>query len=68
MYTRLKKLINKVRSYGSKKWNDHKVVKRMLRAFSMRNLTLCTLIRENPNFKRMTPDEVLGKIINHEMM
>ena len=31
MYTRLKKLINKIRSYGSKKWTDHEVVKRMLR-------------------------------------
>jgi hypothetical protein len=68
MYTRLKKMINQVRSLGSKKWTDHEVVKRMIRAFSVRNITLCTLIRESPNYKKMTPEEVLGKIINHEMM
>ncbi|XP_025806787.1 uncharacterized protein LOC112885370 [Panicum hallii] len=68
MYTRLKKMINQVRSLGSKKWTDHEVVKRMIRAFSVRNITLCTLIRESPNYKKMTPKEVLGKIINHQMM
>jgi hypothetical protein len=68
MYTRLKKMINQVRSLGSKKWTDHEVVKRMIRAFSVRNIILCTLIRESPNYKKMTPEEVLGKIINHEMM
>jgi hypothetical protein len=68
MYTRLKKMINQVRSLGSKKWTDHEVVTRMIRAFSVRNITLCTLIRESPNYKKMTPEEVLGKIINHKMM
>jgi hypothetical protein len=42
MYTRLKKMINQVRNLGSKKWTDHEVVKRMIRAFSVRNITLCT--------------------------
>jgi hypothetical protein len=67
MYTRLKKMINQVRSLGSKKWTDHEVVKRMIRTFLVRNITLCTLIRESLNYKKMTPEEVLGKIINHEM-
>jgi hypothetical protein len=68
MCTRLKKMINQVRSLGSKKWTDHEVVKRMIRDFSVRNITLCTLIRESPNYKKMTLEEVFGKIINHEMM
>jgi hypothetical protein len=68
MYTRLKKMINQVRNLGSKKWTDHEVVKRMISAFSVRNIILCTLIREGPNYKKMTPEEVLDKIINHEMM
>jgi hypothetical protein len=68
MYHRLKKLVNKVRSLGSKTWTDHEVVKRLLRAFSPRNVTLCSMIREQPGFKKMTPEEVLGKIINHEML
>jgi hypothetical protein len=31
-------------------------------------MTLPTLIRESPYYKRMTLKEVLGKIINHKMM
>jgi hypothetical protein len=27
-----------------------------------------SLIQQDPTFKRMTPNDVLGKIINHEML
>jgi hypothetical protein len=27
-----------------------------------------SLIQQDPTFERMTPDDVLGKIINHEML
>jgi hypothetical protein len=27
-----------------------------------------SLIQQDPTFKRMTPDDVLGKIISHEML
>jgi hypothetical protein len=30
MYNRLKKLVNKVRAYGSKRWGDQRVIDRML--------------------------------------
>lgn len=33
-----------------------------------RNAILGTLIRENPMYKKMTPEEVLGKFLIHEMM
>jgi hypothetical protein len=32
MYNRLKKLVNKVRGYGSRRWGDRRVIDRMLRA------------------------------------
>lgn len=67
MHNPLKRIINnKLRSLKSKQQNDHKVVKRMQRAFLVRNTTLCTLIRESP--RKINPDEVLGKVINHEIM
>jgi hypothetical protein len=47
MYTRLKNINNRIRSYESKKCTSHEVLK----AFSMRNMTLYTLIRESPNYK-----------------
>jgi hypothetical protein len=40
----------------------------MLRAFRVRNVTLVTLTRESPRYKKMTSEEVLGKFLNHEMM
>jgi hypothetical protein len=68
MYTRLKKIIKKIRSYGSKKWTDHEVVKIMLRAYFLRNSVLCFMIRDSPNYEKMTPEVVLGRFIRHETL
>ena len=68
MYNRLKQLVNKVRAYGSKRWNDRMVVKRLLRAYTPRDTTVCSLIRQDPTYKKMTSDDVLGRIIKHEML
>jgi hypothetical protein len=68
MYNRLKKLVNKVRSYGSKRWGDRRVIDRMLRAYAVKDTTVISLIQQGPTFKKMTPDDVLGKIINHETL
>jgi hypothetical protein len=61
-------MVNKIHNYGSKKWTNHEVVKFMLRAFMVRNATLVTLIHENPRYKKIMPEEVLGKFLSHEMM
>jgi hypothetical protein len=68
MYNWLKKLVNKVRSYGSRRWGDRRMIKRMLRAYAVKDTIVMSLIQQDPTFKRMTPDDVLGKIINHEML
>jgi hypothetical protein len=68
MYNRLKMLVNKIQSYGSKKWINHEVVKLMLRAFVVRNITLVTLIHESSRYKKMTSKQVLRKFLNHETM
>jgi hypothetical protein len=67
MYSRLKKLVNKVRAYGTKTWSGHMLVKRMLRAYAPKDMTVIALIHQDPTYKEMTPDDVLGRIINHEM-
>jgi hypothetical protein len=66
MYNRLKIRVNKVRSYGPKWWNDQRVVKRMIRAYPMKDITLCSLIHENLDYKKMIPDDVLAIIINYQ--
>jgi hypothetical protein len=68
MYNRLKRLVNKVRAYGSKRWNNRLVVKRLVRAYTIRDITIVFLIRGDPNYRRITLDDVLARIINHEML
>jgi hypothetical protein len=68
MYNQLKKLVNNVRAYGSKRWGDRRVIDRMLRAYAIKDKMVISLIQQDPTFKRMTPDDVLGKIISHEML
>jgi hypothetical protein len=68
MYNRLKKLVNKVRAYGSKRWGDQRVINRMLRAYVVKDTTVISLIQQDPTFEKMTLDDVLDKIINHEML
>jgi hypothetical protein len=44
------------------------VIDRMLRAYAIKDTMVISLIQQDPIFKKMTPDGVLGKIINHEML
>jgi hypothetical protein len=67
-YNRLKTLVNKIRSYGSTRWMDHDVVRLMLRSFTVINPHLVNLIRENPRYTKMTPEEILGKFMSGRMM
>jgi hypothetical protein len=67
-YNRLKTLINKIRSYGSTRWTDHGVVRLMLRSFTVVDPHLVNLIRENPRYTKMTPEEILGKFVSGRMM
>jgi hypothetical protein len=67
-YNRLKTLVNKIRSYGSTRWMDHDVVRLMLRSFTVIDPHLVNLIRENPRYTKMTPEEILGKFVSRHMM
>jgi hypothetical protein len=46
IYNRLKKLLNKVRAYGSRRWGDRRVIDRMLRAYAIKDTTVISLIQE----------------------
>jgi hypothetical protein len=67
-YNRLKTLINKIQSYESTRWTDHDVVRLMLRSFTVIDPYLINLIRENPRYTKMTPEEILGKFVSGRMM
>jgi hypothetical protein len=68
MYICMKHLVNKVRAYGSKRWINRLVVTSLVSAYTIRDNTLVSIIIGDPNYGRMTPDDMLARIINHEML
>jgi hypothetical protein len=68
MYNRLKTMVNQVRNLGSTKWDDHEMVKVILRSLVFRNPTQVQLIRRDPRYKLMSPEEVIGKFVSFELM
>jgi hypothetical protein len=68
MYNRLKILVNQVRNLGSTKWDDHEMVKVILRSLVFLNSTQVQLIRGDPGYKLMSLEEVIGKFVSFELM
>jgi hypothetical protein len=68
MYNRLKTLVNQVRNLGSTKWDDHEMVKVILRSLVFLNPTQVQLIHGDPRYKLMSPEEVIGKFVSFELM
>jgi hypothetical protein len=68
MYNRLKTMVNQVRNLGSTKWDDHEMVKVILRSLIFRNPTQVQLIRGDSRYKLMSLEEVIGKFVNFELM
>jgi hypothetical protein len=68
MYNRLKTMVNQVRNLGSTKWDDHEMVKVILRSLVFCNPTQVQLIRGDPRYKLMSPEEVIGKFVSFELM
>jgi hypothetical protein len=68
MYNRLKTLVNQVRNLESTKWDDHEMVKVILRSLVFRNPTQVQLLRGEPRYKLMSPEEVIGKFVSFELM
>jgi hypothetical protein len=64
MYNRLKTLVNQVCNLGSTKWDDHEMVKVILRSLVFRNPTQVQLICSDPRYKLMSPEEVIGKFVS----
>jgi hypothetical protein len=67
MFNQLKKLVNKARVLGSKKWADRMLTERLIMAYTPMNYNIVVLIRQDPAYKKMSSDDVLERIVNHEM-
>jgi hypothetical protein len=68
MYNRLKTLVNQVRNLGSTKWDDHEMVKVILRSLVFHNPNQVQLFHGDPRYKLMSPEEVIGKFVSFELM
>jgi hypothetical protein len=60
--------LNQVRNLGSKKWDDHEMVKVILRSLVFLNPTQVQLICGDPRYTLMSPEEVIGKFVSFELM
>jgi hypothetical protein len=67
MSNQLKKIVNKAKALVSKKWIDRILTERLMRVYTPMNYNVVDLIHQDPTYKRMTSDDVLRRIINHEM-
>jgi hypothetical protein len=68
MYNRLKTLVNQVHNLGITKWDDHEMVKVILRSLVFLKPTQVQLIHGDPRYKLMSPEEVIGKFVSFELM
>jgi hypothetical protein len=68
MYNQLKTMVNQVCNLGSTKWDDHEMVKVILRSPVFCNPTQVQLIRGDPRYKRMSLEEVIDKFVSFELM
>jgi hypothetical protein len=68
IYNQLKTLVNQVCNLGSTKWDDHELVKVILRSLVCLNPTQVQLICGDPRYKLMSLEEVIGKFVSFELM
>jgi hypothetical protein len=68
MYYWLKTMVNQVRNLGRTKWDDQEMVKVIIRSLVFHNSTQVQLIHENPRYKQMSLEEVIGKFVSLELM
>jgi hypothetical protein len=67
MFNRLKKIVNKARALGSKKWTNRMLTERLMMPYTLMNYNVVALNRQDPAYKKMASDHVLGRIMDHEM-
>jgi hypothetical protein len=61
-------LVSDIRALGSVNRDDSKVTKKLLRAFAPKDKNLETMIRRDPNYHKMAPNQLLGEILHQELV
>jgi len=68
MFDRFKSLINQIRALGAKTWDDNSATRKICRVYRQRNNMLASIIMEKDNYHTMTPQEMLAKLMHHEVL
>jgi hypothetical protein len=68
MYNRLNTMVNQVRNLRSTMWDDHEIVKVILRYIIFRNPTQAQLTHDSRRYEQMSPEEVNDKFMSFELM
>jgi hypothetical protein len=68
MYNQLKTMVNQMRNLESTKWDDHEMVKVIIRSLVFHSPTQVQLICGDPRYKLMSPEEVIDKFVSFELM
>ena len=67
MYSRLNVLVNEINSLGVKKIDDIELIRKILHSLRRPEYDLVTIILYEKELSTMTPNEVLNKVIAHEL-
>ena len=67
MYSRLNNLVNEINSLGVKKIEDLELIRKILHSLQRSDYDLVTTILYEKNLNTMTPNQVLNKVIAHEL-
>jgi hypothetical protein len=68
MYDSLMLHVSDIRALGSEDWDDSMVTKKLLRAFAPKDKNLEAMIRRDPNYHKMTPNQLLGDILHQQLV
>jgi hypothetical protein len=61
-------VLQQPREHQATKWDDHEMVKVILRSLVFHNPTQVQLIRGDPRYTQMSPEEVIDKFVSFELM
>src|SRR6185312_66263 len=67
MYSRLNTLVNEINSLGVKQIEDLKLIRKILHSLRRPNYDLVTTILYEKELNTLTPNQVLNKVIAHEL-
>jgi hypothetical protein len=67
VFNHVKKFVNKAKVLGSMKWTSRMLTEHLMRVYTPINYNVVALIHQDPAYKRWSSDDVLGRIMNHEM-